>query len=169
MKRMVALGACLLLPLFVCFADEPGVQNQQPEPEPISVHEPTGIPALSIKIDPVSAEQQQAGITSEMLREEVTSALLAVAISIDEQVTQPSLVLKVRTIQVGLDVATFFQLSLFEQAMLVRNRAMFKATTWSQTALLSCPPEKLKKEVLETVALMAKSFAREYIKAHQAT
>ena len=162
MKRLLLLGTCLSLPLFVCFADQ---EDFQLEPE----LEQARIPALSLRVDPVSAEQQQAGLTAEMLQEAVTKEILAVAIPIDEQVSLPSLVLKVRSIQVGLDVATFFQLSLFEKSMLVRNRAMFNATTWSQTALLSCPPEKLKKEILETVSLMSQNFAREYLKAHQTT
>ncbi len=168
MKRLLLLGTCLSLPLFVCFADQ---EDFQLEPELELVSEPVQarIPALSLRVDPVSAEQQQAGLTAEMLQEAVTKEILAVAIPIDEQVSLPSLVLKVRSIQVGLDVATFFQLSLFEKSMLVRNRAMFNATTWSQTALLSCPPEKLKKEILETVSLMSQNFAREYLKAHQTT
>jgi len=164
MKRSFLLGACLALPLFSCFSNE---AVAEPEPEAVSTPVQAHIPALSIRVDPVSAEQQQAGVTTEMLQEAVTKELLAVAIPIDEQVAQPSLVLKVRSIQVGLDIATFFQLSLFEKSMLVRNRAMFNATTWSQTALLSCPPEKLKKELLETVTVMAQNFAREYLKAHQ--
>jgi hypothetical protein len=51
--------------------------------------------------------------------------------------------------------------------MLIRNRSMFQAATWSQASLLSCRPEDLKKEVLDTVTVMTQSFAKDFEKAVQ--
>jgi len=158
MKRLLTYGACLLLPIFSCFA-------QEPVEDTIVIAEQNKIQSLSFRIEPLNDEQMQAGITQELLQEIISKELANHRIPVDPQLTQPSLVLKIRSIQVGLDIATFFQLQLYEQALLVRNRGLFNATTWSQTALLSCPPEKLKQEVVETVTLLSQNFAKEYSKA----
>jgi hypothetical protein len=100
-----------------------------------------------------------------MLREELLKYLTAAQIEENGSLPQPYLSLRVRTIQVGLDMATFFQLSFHEEAMLVRNRSVFVAMTWSQASLLSCRPEELKKEVLSTVDTMAQAFVKDYQKA----
>lgn len=164
MKAFFVYAACVLLPVFGCFGENE--DNSQIIP---ATSQPTTsqLQPINIKIEPLSEEQKQANLSINLLRETIMNALDEARISVNEQLDQPMLVLKIRSIQVGLDIATFFNLSLLEQAMLVRNRGMFNAATWSQTALLSCPPEKLKKEILETVQTMATNFAKEYVKALQ--
>jgi len=162
MKRFFALGFCLLLPYFAGFCEE-SIPISEPKPEQ------TPIQPVNIKVEPLGEELQRADLTTDSLKNILVEALSDSNIPLDENLSQPVLVLKVRSIQVGLDVATFFHLNLLEQSMLVRNRALFNATTWSQTALLSCPPEKLKKEVIETVTVMSENFTKEYHKALQPT
>ncbi|MGR3951319.1 MAG: hypothetical protein QRY74_00100 [Chlamydia sp.] len=122
---------------------------------------------ISLKIEPLSDEQQKTGLNMDDLRSEIVHRLHESGITVHDAVTQPVLILRVRTIQSGLDYATFFQLSLQEESMLVRNRSTFNAVTWSQASLLSCRPEDLKREVLDTVAAMVQSFSKDFIKALQ--
>ncbi len=122
---------------------------------------------VSLKIEPLSDEQQKSGLNADELRAEVIQKLQDAGIGVNDSLMQPLLVLRIRTIQSGLDYATFFQLSLQEESMLVRNRSTFNAVTWSQASLLSCRPEDLKKEVMDTVAAMSQSFSKDFTKAIQ--
>lgn len=167
MKRMVVLGTCLLLPLLGFSAEEPSIPPSQPSTTTTERH--VIAREVTLKIDPLSDEQLQAGLTVDLIREAMVQQLQEADISVNETISQPSLELKVRTIVVGFDMASFFQLSLHEEAMLVRNRSKFNAATWSQVSLLSCRPEDLKKEALETVSMMSRSFAHDFAKALQPT
>lgn len=122
---------------------------------------------VNVRIEPLTEDQIQAGLDANSLREAMVQTLADSNIEVNESLSQPVLVLRIRTIRVGLDVATFFQMSLLEESMLLRNRALFNASTWSQASLLSCRPEDLKKESQDTVNEMARSFAKEFVKAMQ--
>ena len=122
---------------------------------------------LGLKIDSLSQELTEAGLTLDMIREAIVKELDLGSIGINETLPLPGLSLRIRTIKVGLDFATYFQLSFLEEAMLVRNRAMYHATTWSQSSIVACRPEELKKEVLDTARLLTQTFARDYNKAMQ--
>lgn len=177
MKKIFALICALALPI-AGYADDlvtpiqeqattvqavstPTTPTVQPEQTPVNSYK------VALKIEPLSPEQSQAGISNDLLQSIVQKKLEEVGISIDSTLQQPTLVLRVRSIQTGLDIATFFQLSLLEDSMLVRNRSIFQAITWSQASLLACRPEDLKKEVVETVDMMSQSFAKDYMKALQ--
>lgn len=163
MKYLCALVCASIMP-FMAFSED----MAQPEMQTRPVQEQTVTTAkVALKIEPLSQEQLQAGITNETLQALIQKKLEEAGISIDASLKQPTLVLRVRSIQTGLDIATFFQLSLQEDSMLVRNRSMFEAITWSQASLLACRPEDLKKEILETVDMMAQAFAKDYRKALQ--
>ena len=178
MKKIFALICAAALP-FAGYADDDVQTTQESTPStqvapttPAPVAQPEQSPVVNamkvaLKIEPLSPEQSQAGITNDLLQSIVQKKLEEAGISIDATVQQPTLILRVRSIQTGLDIATFFQLSLLEDSMLVRNRSMFQAITWSQASLLACRPEDLKKEVVETVDMMSQSFAKDYVKALQ--
>lgn len=176
MKQFLALVCSLVIP-FVGYSEDTSPTDQtQPTVQTVTTPEqptvkdeqpPVTSYKVALKIEPLSPEQSQAGITSELLQSIVQKKLEEAGVTIDATLQQPTLVLRVRSIQTGLDIATFFQLSLLEDSMLVRNRSLFQAITWSQASLLACRPEDLKKEVVETVDLMSQSFAKDYIKALQ--
>ena len=167
MKRMMILGTCILLPFWGFCAEEQSLPMSQPTTTTTERH--VVAREVTIKIDPLSDELLQAGLTVDMIKEIMVNQLQTAEISVNETIPQPYLVLKIRTIAVGFDIAAFFQLSLQEKAMLVRSRSTFNAATWSQVSLLSCRPEDLKKEVLETVSSMSSSFSKDFTKAFQPT
>ena len=123
--------------------------------------------SIALKIEPLSQEQTQAGVTNELIQSLIQKKLDEAGIALNPSIQQPMLILRVRSIQTGLDIATFFQLSLQEDSMLVRNRSLFQAVTWSQASLLACRPEDLKKEVVETIDMMIQAFTKDYMKALQ--
>ena len=161
MNRMILLGMCVLAP-FMAFSG-------QEQPAPMSTSTPRQMMAreVNIKIDPLSEEQLQAGLSLDEIKGVIAKQLTDADISVNESISQPMLLLRIRTLQVGYDMATFFQLSLLEESMLVRNRSIFNATTWSQASLLSCRPEDLKKEVIDTITVMTQTFAKDFTKAAQ--
>lgn len=160
MKRLISLSMCCFAS-FSLIADSTEVQN-------IPVEQPQVFSTqISLKIDPLSAEQMQQGLSVDAIKEVIAKELDQSSISINEELALPALVLRVRTIKVGLDMATFFQLTFQEEAMLVRNRSMYHSITWSQSSVLACRPEDLKKESLETIATLVKSFAKDFKKAMQ--
>ena len=163
MKRILVFGVCALLPIFGVAVD------QQQESKPMSTTTLRQVMGLevNVRVEPLTEEQTQLGLDAASLKDAVVQNLSDTNIAVNESITQPVLVLRLRTIRVGLDVATFFQLSLLEESMLLRNRALFNASTWSQASLLSCRPEDLKKESLDAVDEMTKSFAKDFLKAMQ--
>ena len=163
MNRILIFGLCALVPMLGAVAD------QQPDAKAMTVMTPRQVVGLevNVKVEALTEEQTQAGLDIDSLKQAVVQALTDANVDVNENLSQPVLVLRLRTIRVGLDVATFFQLSLLEESMLLRNRALFTASTWSQASLLSCRPEDLKKESLDTVSEMTKAFAKDFIKAMQ--
>ena len=169
MKCFCALICSLALPL-VAFCDAPQeTPDMQMSPAAVQTTpaKPVAAYSVALKIEPLSQEQVQAGVTNELLQSIIQKKLEEAGITVDSALQQPMLVLRVRSIQTGLDIATFFQLSLQEDSMLVRNRSLFQAVTWSQASLLACRPEDVKKEVIETVDMMIQAFAKDYMKALQ--
>lgn len=168
MKHLCSLVCALGVSCAAFCEDMPAPQDAQPLPIQSIPSTPIAqTPKVALKIEPLSQEQMQAGITSDILQSLVQKKLEETGVTIDQSIQQPNLILRVRSIQTGLDIATFFQLSLQEDSMLVRNRSLFQAITWSQASLLACRPEDLKKEILETVEMMAQAFAKDYNKALQ--
>jgi hypothetical protein len=163
MRRLLLLAACLLAPIWAVAVDESAPQEILVTPDQKATHKAV----VSIKIDPLSSEQIKAGLSIEDLRKTIQDQLELSGIQIDDSITQPLLMLRIRTIESGFDLATFFQLSLHEESMLVRNRCVFNAITWSQASMLCCRPEDLKKEAAETVTMMVQTFAKEYLKSLQ--
>jgi hypothetical protein len=163
MNRIFFLGLCTLTPIFGM-----GIEQQE-EPKPMSITTPRQAVRLevNIKVETLTDEQIETGLDANGLKQIIVQTLADSNIEVNESLPQPTLVLRLRTIRVGLDVATFFQLSLLEESMLLRNRALFNASTWSQASLLSCRPEDLKKESLDTVNEMTGAFAKDFIKAMQ--
>lgn len=163
MNRILIFGLCALMPIFGAAAE------QQQEPKAMSTMTPRQVVGLevNVRIEALTDDQTQAGLDADSLKGSIVQALSDANIDVNENLPQPVLVLRLRTIRVGLDVATFFQLSLLEESMLLRNRALFNASTWSQASLLSCRPEDLKKESMDTVNEMAKSFAKDFVRAMQ--
>ena len=163
MNRILIFGLCALIPVFGAAVE------QQQELKAVSTMTPRQVVGLevNVRIEALTDEQTQAGLDVDSLKGSIVQALVDANVDVNESLAQPVLVLRLRTIRVGLDVATFFQLSLLEESMLLRNRALFNASTWSQASLLSCRPEDLKKESLDTVNEMAKSFAKDFIRAMQ--
>jgi hypothetical protein len=161
MKRMMLLGMCLLAPFLACLAQE------QQAPMTIATQRQMMAREVNIKIEPLSEEQIQAGLNADEIKDVIVKQLSDAGITVNESISQPTLVLRIRSLKVDYDIATFFQLSLQEESMLIRNRSIFNAMTWSQASLLSCRPEDLKKEVVDTVSDMAQTFAKDFIKATQ--
>ncbi len=161
MKRLLVMCACLVVPVLSVWAEDTGVTFELTPPSTKTVRE------IAVRIEPLSEEQLRAGITVDMLHDAIQNQLQTASIQINDSLLHPTLVLRMRTLQVGLDTASFFQLSFLEEAMLVRNRSLFDALTWSQASLLACRPEDLKKEVVDTVTTMAQAFVKDYVKAMQ--
>lgn len=151
--------------------EDPVNQPLPPPATPDSSIHSVQVPAkkleISLKIEPLSDEQQQAGLNIDDIRNQMVQSLQNAGISVNDAIFQPVATLRIRTIQSGLDYATFFQLSLQEESMLVRNRSTFNAVTWSQGSLLACRPEDLKKESMETIDTLTQSFSKDFIKAFQ--
>lgn len=124
-----------------------------------------GLKEINLRVEPLSDDQTKNGLTTDAIKQMVMKRLSDSDIPVSDTATQPVLVLRVRSIPSGVDIATYFQLSLMEESMLLRNRSMYNAITWSQASLLSCRPEELKKEVSETVDSMVQAFAKDYKKA----
>ena len=157
MKCLMLLGACCLASF--CSAEEPVATPTQ------SIDHPQVKREIGLKIDPLSKEQTDAGLTPEMIIQTLSNELELGAIYINTNLAFPTLVLHMRTAQIGLDMATYFQLCFEEEAMLVRTRSMYHATTWCQNSILTCDPLNLKKEALETAAILVKTFVKDYNKA----
>ena len=162
MKRILIFGLCALLPVL-------GTAAEQQETKAMSTLTPRQVVGLevNVRVEALSDEQTQVGLEANALKDTIVQALTDANVNVNENLSQPVLVLRLRSIRVGLDVATFFQLSLLEESMLLRNRALFNASTWSQASLLTCRPEDLKKESLDTVNEMTKAFAKDFAKAMQ--
>lgn len=159
MKRLLLLGSCILIPFLALEAQE------QSGPMPTTTPRQMMAREVQVKIDILSGEESQTGLTADEIKGMIIQQLEAAGISTNETIEQPLLVLRIRSLQVGFDMATFFQLNLLEEAMLIRNRSIFQATTWSQASLLSCRPEDLRKEILDTVTMMVQSFAKDFTNA----
>lgn len=163
MKRCILCSLCAIVPI-LGLCQEPVTELQ---PMSTTTQRQVLPREVSLKIDALTDEQTQAGLTEEELKKTISEILLESDISINESLSQPMLILKIRTIKAGLDCATFFQLSLMEEVMLVRNRAMFSAPTWSQASLLACRPEELRTETIDAISEMTKTFSRDFVKAFQ--
>lgn len=157
MKHLLFLGICCLTSF--CLAEETLIPIQNIDQNQITKRE------IGLRIDPLTKEQLDSGVTPELLTETIAKELEANLIYINLNQTLPRLVLHIHTTQLGLDLASFFQLNFHEEAMLVRTHTMYHATTWGQNSILTCAASKLKEDTIETVALLAKSFARDYNKA----
>lgn len=163
MKRLLILGICVL-PILALTDD------QIPTPEPTTATQSPSIVQvreINIRIDPLTEDQTRAGLDADAIKDVMVPKLLALNIVDNDSLQQPILLVRVRTVKVGTDLATFFQLCLLEPAMLIRNRSMFNAITWSQASILTCRPEDLKKEALETIGSMTQAFAQDYITSLQ--
>lgn len=170
MKRLLVSTAimalsCLTMSHAYSAADMVNPNDTMPV-ESVAMPQKKGL-EIGLKIEALSDDQLKSGLSMDELRAEVVQNLQNSGISLNDSMMQPILVLRVRTIQSGLDYATFFQLSLQEESMLVRNRSTFSAITWSQASLLSCRPEELKKEVMDTVQAMSLAFAKDFTHALQ--
>ena len=162
--------ALALTPLNSSLFGEENAPQQLPTsemPQIQSVQMPKKKLELNLQIEPLNDDQQKAGLNIDDIRNSIVQKLQDDGISVNDSISQPMLTLRIRTIQSGLDYATFIQLTLQEASMLVRNRSTFNAVTWSQASLLSCRPEDLKKEVTDTLNAMSESFAKDFKKAFQ--
>lgn len=124
-----------------------------------------GMKEIQVRVEPISDEQVKNGITQESIKNLVLTQLAENDVPVSSTVQQPILVLRVRSIMSGLDIATYFQLSLMEESMLIRNRSTFNAITWSQASLLTCRPEEFQNEVVQSVNAMVQAFTKDYKKA----
>lgn len=161
MKHIVLLTSLLLYPVVATVSQE----NTEIQPQTFETSKPKNKAMVAVKVDPLSPEQTKAGLSVETLKSALKGHLEASGIQVNDSISQPVLSLRVRTIEAGFDYVSFLQLSLQEESMLVRNRSIFNATTWSQASMLSCRPEDLEKEVSATVSMMAETFEKEYLKS----
>jgi len=163
MKRFLV---CMMLGFLSCFVI---AEETTKEPASLSMAHPLAKEArdLRVQIEPLSEDQKKTGLTEKMLHEVIEKNLQMIGVRINDQREDPYLVLRVRTIPVGLDLASFVQLSFYEDAMLARNRSMFHAMTWSQASLISCMPEALPKELKEIIHMMITTFNKDYLEAMQ--
>ena len=158
MKHVLFLGICCAASF--CSAEELApISVQNIEHSQISKRE------IGLRIDPLTKEQLDSGLTLDLITETIAKELEANFIYINPSLTLPGLVLHIHTIQLGLDLASYFQLNFQEEAMLVRTRTMYYAATWGQNSILTCAQSKLKQDTIETVSILAKSFAKDYNKA----
>ncbi len=170
MKKLFLLAILSVATLRLAADGNPMPQPPQPTPQPqstmISIPKTvSGLKPINLRIEPLSDDQMKNGLSMDALKDMVMKRLSDSDITISANVTQPILILRVRSIPSGVDIATYFQLSLMEESMLLRNRSMYNAITWSQASLLSCRPEELQKEVAESVDSMVQAFAKDYKKA----
>lgn len=163
MKRLLLLGICALTSIN-SFASDAAPQTPI---EPPQMAKETHKAVVTVRIDPLSDEQLKAGLSIDDIRTTILQQLSDADIQVDDSISQPILQLRIRSIESGFDITTFFQLSLQEESMLIRNRSVFNAITWSQASMLCCRPEDLKKETDATIVLMLQTFAKEYKKSLQ--
>lgn len=172
MKRHIFLSlAALLLGLNFLSADATsGSSDSNGTTQVISLPKQNrGMKEIQVRVEPISEEQIKNGISQESIKNLVLTHLAENDIPVSSSVQQPILVLRIRSITSGLDIATYFQLSLMEESLLIRNRSTFNAITWSQASLLTCRPEDYQNEVVETVNGMVQAFVKDYKKAFGAT
>jgi outer membrane lipopolysaccharide assembly protein LptE/RlpB len=162
MRRLVAciIGA-LVTTGAVCLASEVVAPVEQQ-----TVTSRAGWP-VRLQIDQFSKEQVAAGLDMNTVKSFVEQQLKNSSFVVSEDSSVPSLVLRIRSVTIGLDIATFIQLSFTEEAMLARNRSMFQAVTWSQASLIGCPQKDLSREVTDVVKIMLQAFAKDYAVAMQ--
>lgn len=122
---------------------------------------------IRLQIDPFSKEQIAAGLDATAVRNQVATFLDSSGINLSDEPSLPLLNLRIRSVNIGLDVATFLQLSFSERAMLERNRSMFFAITWSQASLVGSPQKALAQEVSDILGLMLHAFVNDYAEAFQ--
>ena len=122
-------------------------------------------PKVRLEVQAANNEIEPYGIKLHDLESSLTSKLNLANILVESNYQNPLLLLRLKTVETGTDLATFVQLAFFEEAELIRNKSMISAITWSQASLLTTSKKDFPAEVTKTVDSMLNSFIIEYNKA----
>ena len=122
-------------------------------------------PKVSLRIEASAKEIETFGLRLQPLQTDITNRLNQSNILVEESADNPVLILRLKALECGPQLASYVQLALFEQAELVRNKTIVSAMTFSQASLITITKEDFSQEVTKTVNAMLSAFIIDYNKA----
>jgi hypothetical protein len=126
------------------------------------------LPKIRLQVEANPQETEPYGLKVQNLQTEIMTKLIQADIHIEDDMTNPLLVLRLKSLEVESDVATFVQLAFFEQALLARNNNNVMAMTWSQASLLATSKDNYINEVTTSALAMTDAFIKDFKKAFNA-
>lgn len=115
----------------------------------------------------VSDELANFDIKKQDLECAVTNKLVQAKILVQDEETNPKLILKIYHIEAGTYVVAFINLTFSEPAKLTRNNLDITATTFSRATLMAAPKGEFASSVMNAVTSMTDAFINDYQKAYQ--
>ncbi len=122
-------------------------------------------PKVNLRIEASAKEIESFGMKLQSLQVDITNRLNQSNILVEEGADNPMLVIRLKALECGTQLASYVQLALFEQAELVRNKTIVSAMTFSQASLITITKEDFSHEVTKTVNAMLSAFIIDYNKA----
>jgi hypothetical protein len=159
MKKLLTLLVTIFLGTQMLLADS------TPLPSNTITQKTLQRPKVRLEVQAAQDELEPYGIKLQELEASLTSKLNLANILVESNPQNPLLLLRMKTVETGGDLATFVQLAFFEEAELARNKSIISAITWSQASLLTTTKKDFSSEVTKTVESMLSSFIIEYNKA----
>ena len=158
MKKLLTFLVTLFLGTQMLLADSTPLPSN-------TITQKTQRPKVRLEVQAANEEIEPYGIKLQELQSSLTSKLNLANILVESNSQNPLLLLRLKTVEMGDELATFVQLAFFEEAELIRNKGMISAITWSQASLLTTPKKDFASELTKTVDSMLSSFIIEYNKA----
>jgi len=125
---------------------------------------PTVSRAVRMQIEATDKDIATYGLTKTQIFNEISSRLSLAQIGISTGPKDPLLLLRIRTIEANRVIATFVQMSFFEDATLIRNNGAILALTWSQASMIACEIHEWPKQVSDSIISMTNEFVLSYNK-----
>ena len=122
-------------------------------------------PKIRLSIEADKSELNQYALNIDELQTNISKKLGEANILIESTPQSPMLVLRIKAVEAGNDLAAFVQLAFFEEATLSRNNNLFSAITWSEASLVTVSKKEFSSEATKTIDAMISSFIIEYNKA----
>lgn len=119
---------------------------------------------VRVQIEATEKDLNMYGLAKTQIFNEISSRLSLAQIGISTSPKDPLLLLRIRTIDANRVVATFVQMSFFEDATLVRNNGAIMALTWSQASMIACEAHEWPKQVSDSIISMTNEFVLSYNK-----
>jgi hypothetical protein len=121
-------------------------------------------PKLRLQIEVSPQEVEPLGLKVQNLQTAIMTTLIKNDIIVQDDPSNPQLILRLKTIDADSVNATFIQLAFYEDAILKRSNSEVMALTWSQASLITTTKQDFANEVTKTVENMTLSFVSEFQK-----